>query len=94
MNYLVAVLSDRIQAEDAYTALEKAGIPTKQISILGKGYKSADEFGLIKPEDEGRKNAIRMAYWLVPFGFLVAILLMPLPVLIPLVGLVNLLTIL
>lgn len=69
MNYLIAVLSDRIQAEEAYTALEKAGIPTKQISILGKGYKSADEYGFIKPEDEGRKNALRMAYWLVPFGF-------------------------
>ena len=44
MNYLVAVLPDRIQAEAAYTALEKEGLPIEQVSILGKGYKSADEF--------------------------------------------------
>ena len=69
MNYLIAVLEDRIQAEEAYTQLEKANIPTKQISILGKGYKSADEFGFIDPNVEAKKNAIRMAYWLIPFGF-------------------------
>lgn len=69
MNYLVAVLPDRIQAEAAYTALEKADIPTKQVTILGKGYKSADEFGLIDPKEQARKRAIQMAYWLVPFGF-------------------------
>ncbi len=69
MNYLIAVLPDRIKAEEAYTALEKEGIPTKQVSILGKGYKSADEFGFIDPNTIARKNAIRMAYWLIPFGF-------------------------
>ncbi|MBF2057969.1 MAG: hypothetical protein IGQ45_12315 [Cyanobacterium sp. T60_A2020_053] len=69
MNYLIAVLSDRIQAEEAYTALEKANIPLQQISILGRGYKNADEFGFINPNDVGKKNAIRMAYWLIPFGF-------------------------
>ena len=69
MNYLIAVLSDRLKAEEAYTALEKAGIPQTQVSILGKGYKTADEFGLINPEQQARQNAIRMAYWLIPFGF-------------------------
>ncbi len=69
MNYLIAVVSDRIQAEEAYTALEKANIPLKQVSILGRGYKTADEFGFIDPNKEGRKNSIRMAYWLIPFGF-------------------------
>jgi hypothetical protein len=70
MNYLIAVLPDRIKAEEAYTALEKAGIATDKISILGKGYKSADEFGFIDPNEEAKKRAILMAYWLVPFGFL------------------------
>lgn len=70
MNYLVAVLPDRIQAEAAYTALEKEGLPTEQIDILGKGYKSADEFGLIDPNVQARKGAKRLIYWLVPFGFL------------------------
>lgn len=69
MNYLIAVLPDRIKAEEAYTALEKANIPTQQVTILGRGYKSADEFGLIDPFEQAKKRAIMMAYWLVPFGF-------------------------
>lgn len=47
MNYLIAVLSDCIQAEEAYTALEKVGVPLNQLSIVGKGYKSASEFGFL-----------------------------------------------
>ncbi|MEC4815959.1 MAG: hypothetical protein SAK29_22200 [Scytonema sp. PMC 1069.18] len=66
MNYLVAVLPDRIQAEAASLALEKEGI---NVTILGKGYKSADEFGLIDPNEQAKKQATFMAYWLVPFGF-------------------------
>lgn len=69
MNYLITVFSDRIAAEEAYTALEKAGIPIKQISIAGKGYKTADELGFIAPSEKAKKNAIRMAFWLIPFGF-------------------------
>lgn len=69
MNYLVAVVSDRLQAETAYTALEKEGLPTSQITILGKGYKSADEFGLIDPNEQARKQVKLMATWLIPFGF-------------------------
>ncbi len=69
MNYLVAVLPDRIQAEAAYVALEKEGLPTQQVAILGKGYKSADEYGLIDPNEQARKQARLMATWLVPFGF-------------------------
>lgn len=69
MNYLVAVLPDRIQAEAAYSALEKANIPMETIAILGKGYKSADEYGLVDPNEQARKQATLMATWLVPFGF-------------------------
>lgn len=69
MNYLVAVLPDRIQAEAAYSALEKEGLPMAQVSILGRGYKSADEYGLIDPNEQAKKQAKLMAYWLVPFGF-------------------------
>lgn len=69
MNYLVAVLPDRIKAEEAYTALEKEGLPTEQVDILGNGYKSADEFGLIDPNKQARKGATRLVYWLIPFGF-------------------------
>jgi len=66
MNYLVAVLGDRIQAEAAYLALEKDGIKS---TILGRGYKSADEFGLIDPNEEAKKQVRLMAIWLIPFGF-------------------------
>ena len=66
MNYLVAVLPDRIQAEAAYLALEKEGINS---TILGRGYKSADEFGLIDPKEQAKKQAQLMAFWLIPFGF-------------------------
>ena len=70
MNYLIAVLPDRIQAEAAFSALEKEGLPQKQLTILGRGYKSADEFGLIDPNQSARDRMRQMAFWLVPFGFL------------------------
>ncbi|HEY9642270.1 MAG TPA: hypothetical protein V6C57_17415 [Coleofasciculaceae cyanobacterium] len=70
MNYVIAVLADRIQAEAAYSALETAGLPLPQISILGKGYQSADEFGFIDPKNPARKQALQMATWLIPFGFI------------------------
>jgi hypothetical protein len=69
MNYLVAVLSNRMQAEAAYSALEKEGLPSGQVDILGSGYKSADDYGLIDPSREARTGTKRQLYWLVPFGF-------------------------
>lgn len=70
MNYLVAVLADRIKAEAAYSALEKEGLPMNQVSILGKGYKTADEFGFLNPNKEAWKQVRLMATWLIPFGFI------------------------
>lgn len=69
MNYLVAVLADRIKAEEAYSAMEKEGLPMDKVSILGRGYKNADEFGLIDPNAQALKQAKLMAFWLIPFGF-------------------------
>ncbi|MEO1404180.1 MAG: hypothetical protein AAFV72_23420 [Cyanobacteria bacterium J06635_1] len=74
MNYLVAVLSDRIKAEEAYSALEAAKVPLKNVAILGKGYQSADEFGLIDPNEQAQKQMRLMAIWLVPFGFIAGFL--------------------
>ncbi|HEY9648554.1 MAG TPA: hypothetical protein V6C88_19395 [Chroococcidiopsis sp.] len=68
MNYLIAVLADRIQAEEAYSALEKEGFPMKQVSIVGKGFKDADEFEFLDPQKQARKKMRFMATWLVPFG--------------------------
>lgn len=70
MNYLIAVLSDRIQAEAAYTELEKAGIPIAQISLLGRGYKSADEFGFIDPKKPAREQARRLMKFSIPLGLI------------------------
>ncbi|AFZ50534.1 hypothetical protein [Dactylococcopsis salina] len=69
MKYLIAVLPDRIEAEEAYTKLLKEGIDQKQVEMVGKGYKTADEFGFLNPNQEARKQIIRMAIWLFPFGF-------------------------
>jgi hypothetical protein len=70
MNYLIAVLSDRMQAEGAYSALEEAKFGMDEVTILGKGYKSADEFGLIDPANQVWKQVRLMMFWLVPFGFI------------------------
>lgn len=70
MDYLVAVLPDRIKAEAAYSALEKAELPMKDVAILGRGYRSASEYGLIDPADQAWKQIRLMLIWLVPFGFL------------------------
>jgi hypothetical protein len=69
MNYLISVWGDRIQAETVYSALESAAIPLTAVTILGKGYKTADEFGLVDPLQQARSQARLMAFWLVPFGF-------------------------
>jgi hypothetical protein len=69
MKYLIAVLQNRIEAEEAYTALEKEGLPMDKVSILGKGYKSVTEVGFIDPKVEGKKQTRRLAYWTIPFGF-------------------------
>lgn len=69
MDYLIAVMGDRLQAEAAYTDLETAGLPAPQRHILGRGYKTADEFGFIDPSLKAKNRAKQMALWLVPFGF-------------------------
>ncbi|MGB3787073.1 MAG: hypothetical protein WA949_03620 [Phormidesmis sp.] len=69
MIYLVSVWSDRIQAESAYTALESANITMDKVAILGRGFKSADDYGLIDPKNEAWTQIKRMATWIIPFGF-------------------------
>jgi hypothetical protein len=69
VNYLIAVLTDRTQAEAAYSALEREGLPNDGIDILGDGYQTADEYGLIDPNTAARKEIKRELYWLLGFGF-------------------------
>ena len=70
MNYLVTVLENKQQAEEAYSVLQQdAGIASDKITILGRGYQNADEFGLIDPNVQAGKGAKKLAYMLIPFGF-------------------------
>ncbi len=69
MNYLVAVLRDRLLAESVYSTLAQAGLPINQITILGQGYQNIDEYGLVDPFAQAGQRAKFMATWLVPFGF-------------------------
>lgn len=73
MNYVIAVLPDRPQAEAAAAALTQAELPANQIHTLGKGDKIADEFDFLDPQEQGRKRATFMSFWLVPFGFIAGI---------------------
>ena len=72
-NYLVAVLSNRLTAEKAYDALEKAELPMQEISVLGRGYQSAEEFGLINPNNAADEQSTLLAYWTIPFGFVAGV---------------------
>ncbi|MGD1852813.1 MAG: hypothetical protein ACFB2W_01045 [Leptolyngbyaceae cyanobacterium] len=72
-NYLIAVLSNRLTAEAAYDALERAALPMQKISVLGKGYKSADEFGLIDPDAAADEQSNLLAYGTIPFGFVAGV---------------------
>jgi hypothetical protein len=58
MDYLVAVLAERDRAEAAYTSLLEQGIPSDRVDILGRGYKSADEYGLIEPSRQAKQRLI------------------------------------
>ncbi|MBX2864276.1 MAG: hypothetical protein KTR27_12060 [Leptolyngbyaceae cyanobacterium MAG.088] len=69
MRYLVAAFSDRTNAEEAHARLESSNFNMDDIAILGKGYKTTDEFGLKTPQEEAWSQVKRMAIWLAPFGF-------------------------
>ncbi|APB35078.1 hypothetical protein GlitD10_2735 [Gloeomargarita lithophora Alchichica-D10] len=65
MQYLVALLADRFQAEAAYLALEAAGLPLEAVALVGRGYREVGDYPL--PQGGWRPNFF--TYWLVPFGF-------------------------
>jgi hypothetical protein len=69
-NYLVAVLPNRIEAESAYLSLKDAKLPMESLDILGRGFKSADDFGLINPDKVAEQQSELLANGLVPFGFI------------------------
>jgi hypothetical protein len=70
MNYAIAVLLDRLQAESAYTALEKQSFAMDRMFIVGVGFKNVEELDAIDPKLIAEKRAKLMALWLIPFGFI------------------------
>ncbi len=70
MNYVVAVLANRMQAETAYSTLQNEGLPADQIRLVGDGYKAATELGFLDPSIQSSQSAKLMSFWLVPFGFI------------------------
>ena len=70
MAYLIVELPDRLKAEAAYLALEGESFPMDRIDIVGRGYKTPDEIGLVDPAIKAKKRIQLTALWLVPFGFL------------------------
>lgn len=72
MAYLVAVLSDKSQAEAAYSALEREGLTSDRINILGKEFNDNDRFGIIDPIETVREEATQKLYLMVPIGFILA----------------------
>lgn len=68
-DYIVVTLRDRIQAETAYTNLEKAGLPLSQVSVFGQGFKMPDSDPLFDPTLLKWQGMKRMMLWLLPFGF-------------------------
>ncbi|MGF1477925.1 MAG: hypothetical protein ACFB4I_00300 [Cyanophyceae cyanobacterium] len=69
MNYLVAVLPDKTKAEAALTGLEKAGLSSEQITIIGQGYQTSEAFSVLDPKALASRRSRGMALWLIPFGF-------------------------
>jgi hypothetical protein len=69
MKYLVAVLKDRNAAEVAYTKLETEGLALQDIGIVGRGFRSIDDYTILDPSENARRQSRMMAIWLTPFGF-------------------------
>ncbi len=70
MNYVIAVVLDRPQADNASALLEREGLPKEDINIFGKDDKITGEFGFIDPRQTGKLRSRLMSFWLVPFGFI------------------------
>ncbi|MEM1367275.1 MAG: hypothetical protein AAGG02_04505 [Cyanobacteria bacterium P01_H01_bin.15] len=70
MNVVIGIFNDRLEAEAAYTELEKADISPESIGIIGTGYRTLSGFGLSDPRAKVLGRIRQMATWLVPFGFI------------------------
>ncbi len=66
---LVLTFGDRSQAQTAYDKLKASELALAHIDLVGTGYKSLPEINIKDPNQMAWQQAIRMLYWVVPFGF-------------------------
>ncbi|MCG9891326.1 MAG: hypothetical protein MH252_09640 [Thermosynechococcaceae cyanobacterium MS004] len=67
--YLVATYSNQEQAKTAYQQLQTSDLPLSQVDLFGAGYKSIQEATLVDPNQQAWRQAMRMLWWVIPFGF-------------------------
>jgi hypothetical protein len=68
--YLVATFNNKEQANVAYKQLQTADLPLMQVELVGAGYKSLQDLNLTDPNQVAWRQAMRMLWWLIPFGFI------------------------
>ena len=70
MSYiLVATYNNREEAKNAYSHLEATDLPLSQLNLVGPGDKTLQDIGLTDPNQIAWRQAMRMLWWVVPFGF-------------------------
>jgi hypothetical protein len=67
--YLVLTFGDRTQADVAYKKLQASELALAQIELIGAGYKTLQDANIPDPNQVAWQQAIRMLFWVVPFGF-------------------------
>jgi hypothetical protein len=66
---LVLTFSDRPQAQSAYEKLKAAELALVHLDLVGTGYRSLQDINIKDPNQVAWQQAVRMLYWVVPFGF-------------------------
>ncbi|HEY9762123.1 MAG TPA: hypothetical protein V6D07_06330 [Trichocoleus sp.] len=72
MKYLVAVLANREQAESAANAL-KSSNSAEDVAIIGEGYESTQDLGVVDPPSQARIRARQISYWVMSATFIGAV---------------------
>ena len=68
--YLAATILEKKDADSAYRALKKMNLKTSQIQLLNSET-VAKTGSYYDPNQDSRKQVLRMVTWLLPFGFFV-----------------------
>jgi hypothetical protein len=66
---LVFTFSDRTQAQAAYEKLKASELALVHLDLVGAGCKSLQDLKIEDPNQVAWQQAVRMLYWVIPFGF-------------------------